>query len=178
MEAARREILATAQAPVSGSRELHNKYICVPYPFADFDFWYTKGLLWWKANPGQTLPDVMVPEGFCTDLTSVPRLFWSFFPKTGRYAYAAIAHDYLYWTQTTTREQADSILKTAMEDSRVGTATVYTIYSMVRAGGYFSWNANTKARGAGEKRLLKILPPENQLTSWADWKKDPANFSD
>jgi hypothetical protein len=152
--------------------------VCIPVPFADFDYYYTLGTLAWSATPGLNLPDTTVPNGFCTDLASVPRLYWSLLPKTGKYAYAAIVHDYLYWTQTTTRQKADEVLKAAMQDSNVGTATITAIYLSVRGFGASAWTANAKAKQAGEKRFLKTFPADGQLVSWADWKKDRSRFSD
>jgi len=151
--------------------------LCIPVPFADFDYYYTKGLLKWSSNPGQPPQTIIVPEGFCTDLASVPQLFWSLLPKTGRYAYAAIVHDFLSWTQTGTRLQADDVLFAAMEDSSVNSLTKWTIYEAVRGFGGAAWDGNMKAKADGEKRFLKILPPADQLTSWAEWKKDAAHFS-
>jgi hypothetical protein len=39
--------------------------------------------------------EITVPEGFETDLASVPRLFWSIIPPFGKYNRAAIIHDYM-----------------------------------------------------------------------------------
>ncbi len=38
---------------------------------------------------------ITVPEGFTTDLASVPRLFWSLLPPTGVYERSAVLHDWL-----------------------------------------------------------------------------------
>jgi hypothetical protein len=165
------------KAPNAAARREQLQRVCIPVPFADFDFYYTLGILSWTHNPGQKLVDTAVPSGFCTDLASVPRLYWSLLPKTGRYAYAAIVHDFHYWTQTITRAQADEILKAAMQDSNVGTATVSVIYGTVRAFGASAWNANAKAKRAGEKRFLKVFPADGQLVSWAEWKKNPSHFA-
>src|SRR5262249_45734559 len=116
--------------------------------------------------------------GFCTDLTSVPQLFWSLLPRTGRYAYAAIVHDYLYWVQGTTRKQADDILFAAMEDTQVPSFTRSVIYSGVRAGGSFAWDTNRKAKASGAKRVLRSFPSRYQLVSWKEWSSDPTHFAD
>jgi Protein of unknown function (DUF1353) len=123
-------------------------------PFGDWDYWYLDGRpLNWEPNAGQkTLPKVSVPIGFVSDGASIPRLFWSALPKIGRYMYAAIVHDYLYWTQNTTRQTADTILKTAMSDSGVDPNTVGAISGAVRAGGQSAWDENKKLKQAGEKR--------------------------
>lgn len=70
-----------------------------------------------------------------------------------------MAHDYLYWTQTRSREEADDILKMAMEDFEVGALTVGTIYRAVRVGGQMAWNGNAekrpKGRGASSHAYLR-----------------------
>lgn len=132
----------------------------------------------WKPNPGQEhFQAVRVPVGFVTDLASIPRVFFSLLRPDGEYTYPAIVHDYLYWTQTGTRESADQILKMGMEDFKVNKATIATIYNAVRAGGGSSWKNNAQLRKAGEKRVLKEFPSD-PITRWADWKKTITNFGD
>lgn len=63
-------------------------------------------------------------------------------------------HDYLYSIQTPTRDEADDILKMAMEDFDVGAAKVGTIYNAVRLGGQVAWNGNAKEKAQGERRIL------------------------
>src|SRR3954454_19309299 len=67
-------------------------------PFADWDYYYITIDLDWKDESGQLAP-VSVPKGFVTDLASIPQLFCSILPPTGRYSYPAIVHDFLYWCQ-------------------------------------------------------------------------------
>lgn len=90
-----------------------------------------------------------VLPGFVTDFASISRIFWSILRPDGVYAYAAVVHDYLYWTQMRSREESDTILKMAMEDFDVDRVTVSTIYEAVRLGGQTSWseNADKKAQG-------------------------------
>lgn len=57
---------------------------------------------------------IVVPAGFITDLASVPRIMWSFLPPDGKYAKAAIVHDYLYDNGLRTKKQADLIFLDAM----------------------------------------------------------------
>ena len=152
--------------------------LCVPVPFADFDYYYTDGILWWNSSK-DSLPNVQVEHGFCTDLASVPWYLWSIVAPTGRHAYAAIVHDYLYWTQTTTRLVADDVLYNGMEDAGVAEKTRDRIYSTVRRLGQSAWDANAKAKLDGtQKRFLKNLPPRDRLVSWQEWSKDLANFKD
>ncbi|EAQ7975984.1 DUF1353 domain-containing protein [Salmonella enterica] len=52
---------------------------------------------------------ISVPAGFITDLASVPRIFWTPLPPDGKYAKAAIIHDYLYDNALRTKKEADLI---------------------------------------------------------------------
>lgn len=131
----------------------------------------------WTPNPGQERYEaVTVPKGFVTDFASIPRIFWSALRPDGEYAYAAVVHDYLYWTQTRSREEADQILKMAMEDFKVGTLTVGAIYSAVRVGGQAAWSVNAKKKAQGEKRIL-VRFPHDPLTKWDEWKQRPGVFA-
>lgn len=130
----------------------------------------------WTPNPGQErYQAVIVPKGFVTDFASIPRAFWSALRPDGEYAYAAVVYDYLYWTQTRSREEADHIMKMAMEDFDVGTVTIETIYGAVRLGGEVAWNGNADKKAQGEKRILTRFPQDPRMT-WEDWKQRPGVF--
>jgi len=125
----------------------------------------------WRPNPGQgAYEPVTVPTGFVTDFASIPRIFWSALRPDGEYAYAAVVHDYLYWTQTRSREEADQILKMAMEDFEVGAVTIGAIYGAVRVAGQMAWSGNAEKKAQGEKRVLRRLP-QDPRTTWDDWKQ-------
>lgn len=136
--------------------------------FADRTYYLTKKISW-APEPGIDLPRVEVPKGFVTDLTSIPRVFWSIFPPDGLYTYPAIIHDYLYWDQKIPRENADKIFQYAMEEFKVNTASVKTIYLGVRAGGHVAWSNNASLKDSGEKRVLKTFPTDPK-TRWNEWK--------
>ncbi|EJQ8214212.1 DUF1353 domain-containing protein [Salmonella enterica] len=57
---------------------------------------------------------ISVPAGFVTDLASVPRVFWILLPPDGKYAKAAIIHDYLYDNALRTKKEADKIFLDGM----------------------------------------------------------------
>ncbi|ECG6032325.1 DUF1353 domain-containing protein [Salmonella enterica subsp. enterica serovar Eastbourne] len=57
---------------------------------------------------------ISVPAGFVTDLASVPRIFWTLLPPDGKYAKAAIIHDYLYDNALRTKKEADRIFLDGM----------------------------------------------------------------
>ncbi|BAU94139.1 hypothetical protein MPPM_5534 (plasmid) [Methylorubrum populi] len=144
-------------------------------PFVDWDYFYLEGPLLWMPNQGQDFATVTVPKGFVTDLASVPSGLWSVYPKTGRYAYAAIVHDYLYWDQSRSREEADKVLAAAMEDAKVPQLTIFNFVSVLKAAGGFAWDSNARAKASGEKRVLAKFP-DDRLISWDNWKNQPGVF--
>ena len=162
---------------IQQQQELAPEELPVVKPFGDWDYYYLLDRLKWLPNEGQSFHAVTVPGGFVTDLASIPRAFWSVLPKTGRYAYAAIVHDYLYWVQDVPRSDADEILKTVMINSHVRALTIQTIYHAVRLFGQSAWDQNSKLKKSGEKRFLKEFPP-NALVSWDEWRKDSGHFTD
>jgi len=89
---------------------------------------------------------VVVPQGFETDLASVPRLFHKIFPPDGKYAKAAVLHDWLYRTGLVDRWMADAIFYDAMrnrnlpEGHRVGWWTAQAVYWSVRAFGWYGYD--------------------------------------
>jgi hypothetical protein len=142
--------------------------------FADA-FWYLTREISWSPLPGVALPSVVVPVGFVTDFASIPRSLWTLLPRDGDYVWAAIVHDYLYWSQGTSKADADSVFNAAMEDFKIPAVERIAIYEGVSRGGQSSWDENARLKRAGEKRILKLFPPEPTI-SWADWKKRPDVF--
>lgn len=143
--------------------------------FADA-MYFLREEIQWSPNPGQgAYKNVRVPVGFVTDFTSIPRVFWSALPKDGLYTYPAIIHDYLYWEQPVSREDADTIFRFAMEDFKVGVVAKNAIYSGVRLGGSIAWDDNARRKKSGEKRILKIFP-QDPTTKWIDFQKNPSVF--
>jgi Protein of unknown function (DUF1353) len=100
---------------------------------------------------GETNHIIVVPAGFVTDFASTPRAIWSVLPPTGRYQMAAIVHDFLYWDQRCTREQADALLRVAMAESLVGPFKRDIIWRAVRDFGDAAWIANARAKANGRE---------------------------
>jgi hypothetical protein len=119
---------------------------------------------------------VEAPIGFVTDFASIPPIFYSVLRPDGEYAYAAVIHDYLYWTQTRPRQEADEILKLAMQDLKVDTIKLTAIYEAVRHFGGKAWNDNASLKSQGEQRILAIFPDDPTI-NWDDWKKRPGVFA-
>src|SRR5262249_44656751 len=100
-------------------------------PFADNQDWVLIQDL--DYHIGESSVTITVPWGFVTDFASIPQPLWSFgLSPNGKYSRAAIAHDWLYWTQLCTRLEADNLLMIAMKESRVPLGTRDLIYSGVR----------------------------------------------
>lgn len=147
-------------------------------PFKDWDYYYTRGISVWRPNSGQTFKSVAVPDGFVTDLASIPQIVWSFgLRPEGPYAYAAVIHDFLYWTQDRSRDESDEIFLIAMADSKVEESLRYRIYNAVRLAGGSAWQKNAKLKRAGEKRLLREFPTDFTIT-WSEWRARPNVFRD
>ena len=143
--------------------------------FSDAIYCLTRQIGWLPNNDQLDSKAVTVPKGFITDFASIPRIFWSFLPRDGRYTYAAIVHDYLYWTQSTSRQEADLVLQRAMEDFAVDRMSLEAIVTAVRLGGGSAWDQNAKLKDAGEKRTLRVIPTDPTV-SWESWKKNPSHF--
>nr|WP_249210040.1 DUF1353 domain-containing protein [Bradyrhizobium manausense] len=118
---------------------------------------------------------VDVPAGFVTDFASIPRAFYSALRPDGEYSYAAVFHDFLYWTQDRPRPACDEVLRLAMLDFKIDRLTVGVIYEAVRKFGESAWQENTRLKAAGEKRILTKFPSDPRIT-WDDWKKDKSVF--
>ncbi len=84
---------------------------------------------------------VNVPEGFVTDLASVPRLPVAFFLAGGLAHAAAVVHDWLYTTHPVERSVADEMFRRACIDCGVSPWRAYIMWLGVRAGGASSWAA-------------------------------------
>lgn len=132
----------------------------------------------WEPNLAQAgkYQSVEVPTGFVTDFASIPDVLFSVLRADGEYAYAAVVHDYLYWTQERPREEADEIFRLAMQDLQVGAVTITAIYQAVRTFGGSAWKGNARLKQSGEKRIL-VKVPDDPAISWNDWKKNAGVFS-
>lgn len=101
-----------------------------------FEFWLT-----------DTPDDVIrVPAGYVTDLASVPRILWSVFPPHGRYAKAAIIHDWLYDNALRTKREADRIFLDAMTVLNVPVWRRRVMYTAVRLFGRGNYRRKGKNR--------------------------------
>ena len=82
---------------------------------------------------------IVVPAGFVTDYSSVPRLPFMYWFFGGRAKRPAVIHDYLYATQHLPRQLADAIFYEAMQLDGRRWAQRWSMWAGVRAGGWKAW---------------------------------------
>jgi hypothetical protein len=83
----------------------------------------------------------VVPAGFITDGASIPQAFWSLIgsPFTGVYRMAPVFHDAAYDNWGVSREDADTMLHTALLELGCSQWLADVIYEGVRVGGEQSY---------------------------------------
>lgn len=112
---------------------------------------------------------IIVPAGFLTDLASIPRALWWFESPIDRSMAPAVIHDYLYWDQRCTKDEADAVLFVAMGESRVGRVTRNAVYAGVRTPfGDSAFENNGKAKANGEPRFFTREYVDTLLNSPVD----------
>ena len=110
---------------------------------------HLNGVMWELMKRFEYCPDkgdiIKVPVGFKFDFASIPKIFWSFIGgPTGRYGPAALIHDFLYFSQTTTRSKADKILLAAMKILKVSWWRRRIMYYAVRMAANPIWKRHKK----------------------------------
>jgi hypothetical protein len=119
----------------------------------------------WLLEPlryeiGTTGIAIEVPDGFVTDYASIPQAFWSLGLATrGTYSRAAIIHDYLYWSQSCTKEQADHLMVLAMKESDVEGWKRNAIQAGLWIGAQKAWDDDKAERG---ESLPRIIPADRR----------------
>ena len=82
-----------------------------------------------------------IPNGFKTDLASIPKTFWSIIsPLDPEIIKSSILHDYLYSAGTTTKAMADYIFLVSLKEDGCSFVKRQAIYNAVRIGGWSAWN--------------------------------------
>lgn len=99
--------------------------------------------------------EIVVPIGFITDLASIPRVLWWWqAPHEGTMA-PGIIHDYLYWEQSCTKDEADAVMYLAMLEIGLGSFNSNRVYDGIRTNAaQDAWDKNRAARESGESRFF------------------------
>ncbi len=82
---------------------------------------------------------ITVPEGFITDLASIPRVFWSILSPIDEYVKAAVLHDWLYHTGLYSKTRTELIFKEAMQVLNTPKWKINSVYSAVYLFGHYRW---------------------------------------
>lgn len=140
--------------------------------FGDGKYWVTAEEMSWII--GDTSEKIVVPKGFVTDFASIPeKLSIVGLTAHGPYNRAAVIHDFLYWAQSCTKEQADRLLVIAMKESHVGILNGWAIHKGVDIGGKPAWNNNAKERERGLPKIIpsQYLKPSDPNLTWSEYRK-------
>ena len=130
------------------------------------DFMLVEPLAYSIGNSGEI---ITVPRGFVTDFASIPSALQLVVRKLGNHNRPAVVHDYLYWSQTCTRDQADNLLMIAMKEMKVKKSRRWKIYQGVHLAGQAAWNGNRRQLAEG---WPKIVPPTRfELTDTHSWRQ-------
>ncbi len=102
------------------------------------------------AVGAKTSGDVIeVPKGFPTDFASVPRGLWWLMPPAGRWAKAAVIHDFLYREGRRGRTECDRIFLEGMTVLGVRPWRKNVMYAAVRMFGWMAYRNYGVARSRG-----------------------------
>lgn len=83
----------------------------------------------------------VVPQGFITDLASVPRLPFAYLLVGGIGHAAAVVHDWTYTSHEVSRDVADAVFREALRVLGISAFQAWLMYLGVRLGGASSWDA-------------------------------------
>jgi hypothetical protein len=135
-------------------------------PLADGDTWYLDDNFQYESTILGADRPVTVPKGFETDFASIPSPITIVLPKWSDYGPAAIIHDWLYWSQSIQRRDADNVFLEAMQALNVSPIKQRIIYLGVRIFGRWAWweNGRLKARSVSRMRPPNATWPA--LPSW------------
>lgn len=107
---------------------------------------------------------IEVPAGFVTDLATIPRIFWTILPPDGKYAKAAIIHDWMYDNALRTKKEADLIFLDGM--------TVLGVLKWKRTIMYWAVRLYGCSAGGctGKSKILSLMVMEDEKAHLDEWK--------
>jgi len=127
------------------------------------DQWFTLRAFVYYAGSLESDEYYTVPAQFRTDFASIPRMLWTLIGHpAGKYAQAAVLHDWLYATAPVSRQRADALFFEAMGVLRVRRSRQWALWSGVRVGGWWAWWGH---RRRARKEAQKQKPETEKATS-------------
>lgn len=113
--------------------------------FKSTKYWIVLNPIQFKSSWGETF---IIPKGFETDLSTVPKWLWGLLPPFGDFLLAAIIHDYLYVTKPCSKEAADKEMliwsKVLNSDNFINRIDNYLRYYGVKHLGFKVWKRGIK----------------------------------
>lgn len=119
------------------------KYIVVEVPQSGDIRKLLRGLTYTSKS---TKTSIYVPEGFKTDLGSIPQLLQGIFPKDGKAMFAYILHDYLYYTGMYSQHACDNMLDEAMGTLGVSLWRRKAVRIGLSLGGFVAYNNHRRKK--------------------------------
>jgi len=119
--------------------------------------WYHEGSGHWHVGHsfiielelgGGIVIDYEIPEGYDSDLGSVPRFLWSFIAPFELGIKECITHDKLYRENFRDRKFCDDFWLKVMRRKKIVKWKRELAYKFVRAFGWKAWNKNAKNKRA------------------------------
>ena len=135
----------------------------------DADLWIIHVLLNSSAGAMDENIESEAPEYFVTDFASIPRILWAIAPRWV-HGWAAVIHDFLYWDQRMTRQEADDVFLDAMIDSAVPAWRRMIIYRAVRQFEWLAWKRNEALRACNPCARFRERPLPDPFNNkkWRD----------
>lgn len=111
--------------------------------------------IFWDDQFGR-IQTLVVPKGYITDLSSIPRWARSLIPVIGRQNGPAVIHDYVYEPMNNdrpegkhqlpgwTKQEIDTLFLLAMESVEVNRVRRTLMYWAVKYGGSHAWRTKNK----------------------------------
>lgn len=89
------------------------------------------------------LGDWVIPEGFVTDLASIPFFLKWWYDDDDDLSAAALVHDFLYDRQPCPRREADDIFHALLLMTGVSEIRATLCWTGVRIGGWWAWRGKS-----------------------------------
>ena len=109
------------------------------------DRWVLLAPLRYQSDLLSRITPLEVPEGFQTDLESIPRVLpLAYAILYGTAHKAAVVHDWLYTTGSVSRKTADDIMYEAIVATKEPKWKAWAIWAGLRTGGWVRWNQHRR----------------------------------
>lgn len=117
--------------------------------------------------------DLLVcPEGYITDMSSIPRVFWWLFPPSSTGArIASVPHDIIYshYYRKYTKDFADRLFLKIMEKRGAGGFMKRVFFNAVKVGGSGGWKHVKDLKSDTHWHTHHHIPNEHNFMRWHEY---------